>query len=71
MSSRFDIEHVVLGVVALGMAAFFAAHSFVLLRGSDEQTMSLVRSTWLLGLVVLVLVGGYLTAAHRNAARGR
>ncbi|WP_135825279.1 hypothetical protein [Halorussus ruber] len=68
MSFRFDIERVVLGVVALGMAAFFAAHSFVLLKGSDEQTMTLVRSTWLLGLVVLLLVGGFLTAARRNAA---
>jgi hypothetical protein len=68
MSSRFTVERAVLVVLGLGVAGFVTLHSFVLLSGSGEQTMSLVRTAWFVGLAVLAVVATFLSVQHRSTA---
>lgn len=67
MSSRFTPERAVLVVLGLGMAVFVTLHSFALLGGSSEQTISLVRTAWFVGLAILVVVT-LLSVRHRSTA---
>lgn len=68
MNFRFTVERALLAVLVLGMTAFVTLHSFVLLQGSDEQTMSLVRTAWFVGLAVLAIVVALLSVQHRSTA---
>lgn len=46
------VETVVLVVLAGGLASFVVVHSFALLDAAGEQTVTLFRRLWFLGLTL-------------------
>lgn len=68
MSSGFTADRALVAVIGLGMASFVTVHSYVLLQGSGEPTVSTVRVVWFVGLAVLLVVSALLSVQYRRTA---